>query len=59
MHEMARPFLFIFFHIICQTELLYLPHTVINIDQRTVAALSNRYAIFELKQDLDNFQKSQ
>ena len=37
----------------------YLPQTVMKIDQRTVAALSKRYAIFELKQDLDSFQKSQ
>lgn len=30
-----------------------------NIDQSTVAALSNKYAILELKQESDNFQKSQ
>lgn len=40
-------------------EFIILPHTVMNIDQSTVAALSNKYAILELKQESDNFQKSQ
>ena len=41
------------------SEFIILPHTVMNIDQSTVAALSNKYAILELKQESDNFQKSQ